>query len=137
MKEGAGIHVVVDENFIPYARRENDYLMNREAQSSGLYYSGVEGVGMQDASLQESMGPIQDRTKENLVSTDNGIIMMRQAIIKAAKALQENQSFVPPGVDPEDQRVRSVALIADKHIPFLDVARDALKAVPGRKHQTV
>ena len=25
---------------------------------------------MQDASLQESMGPIVDRTKENLVSTD-------------------------------------------------------------------
>jgi phenylpropionate dioxygenase-like ring-hydroxylating dioxygenase large terminal subunit len=137
MKDGAGIHVVVDGNFIPYARRENDYLMNREAQSSGLYYSGVEGVGMQDASLQESMGPIQDRTKENLVSTDNGIIMMRQAIIKASKALQEDQNFIPPGVDPEEQRVRSVALIADKHIPFLEVAREALKAVPGRKHQTI
>jgi chaperone BCS1 len=37
--------------------------------------SGVAGIAMQDASLQESMGPIVDRTKENLVSTDNGIIV--------------------------------------------------------------
>ena len=35
---------------------------------------------MQDASLQESMGPIVDRTKERLVSTDNGIIMARQRL---------------------------------------------------------
>ena len=34
---------------------------------------------MQDASLQESIGPIVDRSKENLVSTDNGIIMARLA----------------------------------------------------------
>ena len=42
---------------------------------------------MQDASLQESMGPIVDRTKENLVSTDNGIIMARHRLMRAAKAL--------------------------------------------------
>jgi phthalate 4,5-dioxygenase len=137
MKEGAGIHVPVDEHYVPYARKENDYLMNREAQSSGLSYSGVEGVGMQDASLQESMGSIQDRTRENLVSTDNGIIMMRQAMIKAAKSLQDNPNFIPPGVDPDEQRVRSVALIADKHVPFLEVAKDALRAIPGQEHQTV
>jgi hypothetical protein len=63
--------------------------------------------------------------------------MMRQAIIKAAKALQENPDFAPPGIHPEDQQVRSVALIADKQIPFLEVASDALKAVPGRPHQTI
>ena len=44
---------------------------------------------MQDASIQESMGPIVDRTKENLVSTDNGIIMARHRLMKAAKALAD------------------------------------------------
>jgi len=42
---------------------------------------------MQDASIQESMGPIQDRTKENLVSTDNAIIMARLRLRKAAEAV--------------------------------------------------
>ena len=39
---------------------------------------------MQDAAIQESMGPIQDRTRENLVSTDNGVIMARQRLRKSA-----------------------------------------------------
>ena len=64
--------------------------MDRAAQKAGSTYSGVEGFAMQDASLQESMGPIVDRTKETLVSTDNGIIMARQRLLRAVKALVED-----------------------------------------------
>ena len=46
---------------------------------------------MQDASLQESMGPIVDRTKENLVSTDNGIIMARHRLLRALKAMEKGE----------------------------------------------
>ena len=49
------------------------------------------------------MGPIVDRTKENLVSTDNGIIMARHRLMRAAKALVE-KGVTPPGVDPEHQQ---------------------------------
>ena len=71
----------------PLANKDNDYLMDRAAQKAGKTYSGVEGFAIQDSSLQESMGPICDRTKENLVSTDNGIIMARHRMLRAAKAL--------------------------------------------------
>jgi len=65
MKRGKGIHVLnMPGTFRPVANRDNDYLINREAQRRGETYSGVEGIAMQDASLQESMGPIVDRTKE-------------------------------------------------------------------------
>ncbi len=50
--------------FRPLANKDNDYLIDRAAQKAGRTYSGVEGFAMQDASLQESMGPIVDRTKE-------------------------------------------------------------------------
>ena len=53
---------------------------------------------MQDASLQESMGPIVDRTKENLVSTDNGIIMARHRLLRAAKALREGRRRRPASI---------------------------------------
>ena len=75
--------------FRPLANKDNDYLIDREAQKAGETFSGVEGIAMQDASLQESMGPIVDRTKENLVSTDNGIIMARHRLLRAAKALAD------------------------------------------------
>ena len=45
--------------FRPLQNKDNDYLIDREAQKAGKTYSGVEGIAMQDASLQESMGPIR------------------------------------------------------------------------------
>ena len=71
----------------PLANKDNDYLMDRTAQKAGKTFSGVAGFAIQDASLQESMGPICDRTKENLVSTDNGIIMARHRLMRAAREL--------------------------------------------------
>ncbi len=88
MQDGKGIHVqYVPGTFRPLANKDNDYLIDRAAQKAGKTFSGVEGIAMQDASLQESMGPIVDRAKENLVSTDNGIIMARHRLLRAAKAL--------------------------------------------------
>ena len=88
--DGKGVHVkYVPGTYRPLANKDNDYLMDRAAQRAGATYSGIDGIAMQDASLQESMGPIIDRTKENLVSTDNGIIMARHRLMRAAKALVE------------------------------------------------
>ena len=102
----------------------------REAQKVGKTYSGVEGFAMQDASLQESMGPIVDRAKENLVSTDNGIIMARHRLMKAAKELVA-KGTLPPGRDPVHQKVRSVAVVLPQGTPFKEGAGEALKAKAG------
>jgi hypothetical protein len=109
---------------------DNDYLMDRAAQEAGRTYSGIEGFAMQDASLQESMGPIVDRTKETLVSTDIGIIMARQRLLRAATAL-EDTGALPPGLDPAHQRVRSAAIVLPPDLPFKDGARTVLIAHPG------
>jgi phthalate 4,5-dioxygenase len=131
MLDGKGIHVrYVPGTYRPLANKDNDYLMDRAAQKAGLTYSGVEGIAMQDASLQESMGPIVDRTKENLVSTDNGIIMARHRLLKAARALAE-KDITPPGVDPIHQRVRSVAIVLPPDQAFDEAAKDDLIVRPG------
>jgi phthalate 4,5-dioxygenase len=137
MKAGKGIHVLnAPGTYRPVANKDNDYLINRDAQRRGDTYSGVEGIAMQDASLQESMGPIVDRTKENLVSTDNGIIMARHRLIRAAKALAE-ANVAPPGVELAHQRVRSAAIILPPDQPFKDAAREALVSKPGTAPATV
>jgi len=104
--------------------------MDRAAQKAGRTYSGIEGFAMQDASLQESMGPVVDRTKETLVSTDSGIIMARQRLLRAVKALVETGA-TPPGVDAAHQRVRSASIVLPPDQPYKDGARDALLAQPG------
>lgn len=91
---------------------------------------------MQDASLQESMGPIVDRSKERLVSTDSGIIQARIRLRKAAVALRD-QGVTPPGVDPAHHRVRSAAVLLSKEKSFIEASRDALTVTPGEKHASV
>jgi hypothetical protein len=98
--------------------------MDRATQKIGTNYSGIEGIAMQDASLQESMGPVQDRTRENLCSTDNGIIMARRLLLKAAKDNREGKPL--PGLKPDTQRVRSCAMELPKDVKFRDGAREGL-----------
>jgi phthalate 4,5-dioxygenase oxygenase subunit len=103
--------------------------MDRAAQKAGSPYSGVAGIAMQDASLQESMGPVMDRSREHLLSTDNGIIMARQRLLRAARALEKGEP--PPGTDPVTHHVRSAAVVLPRDAAFADAAREALTARPG------
>jgi hypothetical protein len=109
---------------------DNDYLMDRGAQKRGEQYSGVEGIALQDSSLQESMGPVVDRTKERLVAADSGIIKARQKLRRAAIALRD-EGVKPPGVDPAHHHVRSAAVVLPQAESFLDSCRDAVRVVPG------
>lgn len=131
MEAGKGVHCeYVPGTYIPKANKDNDYLIDREAQRAGRTYSGVEGIAIQDASLQESMGPIVDRTKENLVSTDNGVIMARQRLRKAVIALRD-KGVQPPGVDPAHHRVRSTAKILSADEAFEEACAEDLRVREG------
>ena len=137
MEAGQGVHCeYVPGTFRPLQNKDNDYMMDREAQRRGEMFSGIKGIAMQDASLQESMGPIVDRTKENLVSTDNGIIMARQKLRKAVVALRD-KGETPPGVDSAHHRIRSASVVLPKDEAFIDKVRDALTAVAGVRQSSV
>ena len=115
--------------------KDNDYMMDRAAQKRGETYCGVRGIAMQDAAVQESMGPIQDRSKENLVSTDNAIIMARHRLLKAARELAKGAP--PPGIDPKGQRVRSATFVLPIDVPFADARRDDLTVREGVPHTSI
>jgi phenylpropionate dioxygenase-like ring-hydroxylating dioxygenase large terminal subunit len=137
MKDGHGVHSRnIPGTYRPQENKDNDYLMDREAQRRGETFSGVRGIAQQDASLQESMGPIVDRTKERLVSSDTGIIKARQKLRKAVEALRD-EGVTPPGVDPAHHRVRSAAIVLPQEESFIDACRDALTAQPGVAHTSV
>ena len=148
MRNGASRHVVYEEGntlgaktlgvktWRAKANKDNDYLIDRAAQKAGKTYSGIAGFAMQDSGIQELMGPIVDRTKENLVSTDNGIIMARHRLLRAAKALVEKDE-TPPGVDPVHQRVRAAAIVLPADAAYKDAAREELKVRPGLSHARV
>jgi phenylpropionate dioxygenase-like ring-hydroxylating dioxygenase large terminal subunit len=150
MRQGKGIHCeYIPGTYIPKANRDNDYLMDREAQRMGSTYSGVEGIAIQDSSLQESMvgidpmtgervswGGICDRTTEILAPTDRGIMLARRKIFAAMEALQE-KGEIPPGVDPESHKVRSVSILLSRETAYKEGAKDALKVSEGKPHVSV
>jgi phenylpropionate dioxygenase-like ring-hydroxylating dioxygenase large terminal subunit len=138
MKNGAGRHVVYEagNTWRAKANKDNDYLIDRESQKAGISYSGIAGAAMQDSGIQELMGPIVDRTKENLVSTDNGIIMARHRLMRVAKALSE-QGKLPPGVDPAHHRVRAASVLLPVDEAFQDAAEEALKVRSHSDHARV
>jgi phthalate 4,5-dioxygenase len=137
MKEGHGVHSRnIPGTYRPQENKDVDYLMDREAQKRGETFSGIRGIAQQDASLQESMGPIVDRTKERLVSSDTGIIKARQKLRKAIEALRDD-GVTPPGVDPAHHRVRSAAVVLAQEESFIESAREALAAQPGVAHTSV
>jgi phenylpropionate dioxygenase-like ring-hydroxylating dioxygenase large terminal subunit len=85
---------------------QNDYLIDRDLQRTRSY-TGIIGANAQDQGITESMGPVSDKTKEHLATSDIMIARTRMLLMRAMKALRDNGT-VPPGVDhPEVYRVRS------------------------------
>jgi hypothetical protein len=123
---GRGIHVrLIAGSFVPVANKRNDYLIDRAAQKAKKTFSGVFDVGVQDAAIQESMGTIQDRSREHLVSSDNGIVKTRKRLMDAAKAVE--RGLAPPGLDPAAQRARAVAMVVPRELSLSDAVAMAQK----------
>lgn len=68
----------------------NDYFMDREARRNGESYSGIVGVPLQDQAIQESMGPIVDRTREHLGTSDRMVVLTRRVLLNAALEFQKS-----------------------------------------------
>ena len=135
MQAGRGIHVRYEEgadpkSWRPRANRDNDYLIDRQAQKEQRAYSGVFGFSEQDASLQESMGAIQDRTRELLLPTDKAIQMARRMLLEAAQGLA--QGVEPPALDADVQQVRAAGVLLPRGQDPKPWASDKIRQVRGK-----
>ena len=88
---GLSLHAEIDENYVPKRNIGNDYMLDRALQKT-LSFTGISGVSDQDAAIQDSQGPIQDRTREHLGPTDVGIVEFRKLLMAAARALQNGDA---------------------------------------------
>ncbi|MDB5859943.1 MAG: putative dioxygenase, oxygenase subunit [Ramlibacter sp.] len=76
---------VVPGTTTPTERQDNDYLIDRREQKT-ISFTGIKGIRAQDAMVTESAGPIADRTREHLGSSDLAVVAMRRTLIEAAGA---------------------------------------------------
>lgn len=107
----------VDENYKKIYNRDNNYKQDRSLMESGNF-SGILGISNQDHAVTESMGPIVDRSKEHLGTSDVGVIALRRMVLKSIKLLQKGE--IPPGLDPgiPTERIYSEGVIAPPGVPW-------------------
>jgi nitrite reductase/ring-hydroxylating ferredoxin subunit len=107
----------------------NDFGLDRELQKSGRSFSGIPGGARpQDMAVTYSMGPIYNRSREHLGTTDQLIIRSRRRMIAAAKAFRD-EAVVPPGVDnPEFYSHRSGGVILPRSVDWWTATSELRKA---------
>ena len=117
--------------FRPEQELSNDFQIDREVQrrnSGPAGYTGIQGIAMQDAAMTTSMGPIYDRSKERLGTTDAMVIRVRRRLIAAVQAHMRH-GVTPPGVDdPGAYRVRSGGVFLPPDADWVEATRELRQA---------
>jgi hypothetical protein len=109
----------------------NDFLLDRSVQRGNRGqdgYTGIHFAQMQDSAVTTSMGPIVDRSKEHLGTTDKMVSRMRHRLLAAVKEYMK-EGTPPPGVDnPEAYAVRSGGVILPEGSDWVAATENLRKA---------
>ena len=101
---------LIPGTYLPKENKSNDYGIDRNAQRR-FTYTGIKSLPAQDMAVQaDQRGVIADRTRENLVSADRAILVMRQRLLAAARKLQQGQE-PPEARRPEAYNVRALDVL--------------------------
>lgn len=132
-RQGHTVHAQVDEHYMPLRNLRNDYLLDRQDQKYNSY-TGIRGVSEQDAAIQDSQGPIADRTREHLGATDVGVVRTRALMLKLAKQLA--QGVAPPQASsPDTYATHSGGWVAHQSKPLQTVMQERFGDALGLQHR--
>jgi nitrite reductase/ring-hydroxylating ferredoxin subunit len=111
----------VDAEYHPLVNMFNGYGLDREKQRHSNY-TGITGIQNQDAAVQESMGPVVDRSKEILGHSDLAIVRFRRLLLQLVKELAA--SGTPPAAarDSAFYNIRPATLLVPEGVPVMEAA---------------
>ena len=105
--------------------KDNDYLIDRDLQASGRSYTGFKGFGIQDCGIQESMGPITDRSTEHLGVSDVHLIQLRRRMLGALKSLEAGEPL--PASEAASYRKRAENFVLPEGQSIAGVAPERVR----------
>lgn len=88
-------------DYISRRNKGNNYGYNVDEQLAETYTGMGSDINVHDQWACESLGVIQDRTRENLGSTDKGIAMFRRMLVQAIESTLAGKSDVPMLISSE------------------------------------
>lgn len=103
----------IDERYRPVRNENNKFMQSREQMQTQTYTGMGNGFQTHDVFATGTQGAVQDRTRENVVSSDIAIIAARKLMEKGIKDIQEGRE--PPHVirTPELNRLNHLLVISD------------------------
>jgi phthalate 4,5-dioxygenase oxygenase subunit len=107
---------VIPGTTTPTERQDNDYLIDRREQKT-ISFTGIKGVRAQDAMVTESAGPIADRTREHLGSSDIAVVAMRRTLIEAASNCAASGEAPAAVAMPALYTVRATQAVLPENMP--------------------
>jgi phenylpropionate dioxygenase-like ring-hydroxylating dioxygenase large terminal subunit len=123
---GNGPDHVDQKTFRSLRNKGNNWLIDRQVQKTETF-TGIDGINTQDRAIQESMGPIVDRSQEHLGPADRAIIVARRLLLQAVKTVQEGGD--PLGTDTSYYQARAIEQVLPKGVAWRDALLPAMYAV--------
>jgi phenylpropionate dioxygenase-like ring-hydroxylating dioxygenase large terminal subunit len=117
---------LIPGTYLPSQTLANDFLIDREVQRRSSY-SGIKGIPTQDQSVTITMGPVADRSREHLGTTDAAIIAARRRLLDSARFVEGGGELSAPA-DPDAYLIRAPALLLPKEVPFDEGAAERIWA---------
>ena len=113
---------VAGEDLLPDFRnvrnRHNSWQMDRHVQKTETF-TGIEGINNQDQAVQEAMGYIVDRSKENLSPSDKAVVQTRRLLLQAARTVADGGD--PPGLGTSYFSIRAFERVLPPDVKWRDV----------------
>jgi phenylpropionate dioxygenase-like ring-hydroxylating dioxygenase large terminal subunit len=126
---GNGPEDVDQATFRARRHRGNDYLLDRRVQKTETF-TGIEGINTQDRAIQESMGPVVDRSREHLGPADRAVIQARRLLLQAVRIAEGGG--MPSGLAPSYGAIRAAEAVLPREADWPAVlAAEGGWAVPA------
>ncbi len=130
--------VDLDEHYRTKRTLDNDFLQDREMMAET--FTGIPGIPNQDIAMWVGMGPIVDRSKDVLGTSDLAVVEFRRLMVEAAQNMADRDEALGTGPDripqveiasaqqiiPLEQNWRSLAV--------QDAEAAAIEAINNRMH---
>jgi phthalate 4,5-dioxygenase oxygenase subunit len=115
--------------------RANRFQQDREEMKTRTFNGMGPSFVVHDAFATESQGPVQDRTREHLVSSDQAILASRKLLLKAIRDIQDGGE--PPLVsrDPASNAAPGLVVLSEVVPDTVNVKEYVRELAEERKMQ--
>jgi phthalate 4,5-dioxygenase len=105
------------EGFRKVSNRDNNWRIDRQVQKHETF-TGIDGINTQDHAVQESMGPIVDRSREHLGTTDRAVVASRLLLLKSIATVEAGDD--PPGLSESYHGIRAIEQVLEPGVAWRD-----------------